>query len=244
MTARLSFVPYPVPSPATIGAVAALLAAFFVAFHFADPTAYSLAAGLALIALGIAVRLVTNSMLRKNEAICRDGLYAVCRHPMYLGTILAAAGIAAALNHALALAPLAVAVAISLYRMRKEESSLLAALPEYAGYRREVPAFPTPGSVVRALAGGRLRQRLSLRLCFLNGEILRLNLYLPLLLAAALYLDVSRILVLAGAVPSLLLTAASIRLHPPESPRSRGDYAVPGLLGLAVLALAWLELAA
>jgi hypothetical protein len=42
----------------------------------------------------------------------------------------------------------------------------------------------------------------------------------------------------AGAVLSLLLTAGSMRLHPAESPRSRTDYLLPGALGLAILAFA------
>lgn len=238
--ARLFFVPSPAPSAATVGSVAVLLVAFFLPFHYANPVPYSLAIGLPLIALGIAIRLVTNAMLRKDEAVCRDGLYAVCRHPMYIGTMTIAAGIAVVMNHPLALALLAAAVAISLYRIRKEEAFLMANLPDYAEYRREVPAFPTPGSVWRALGSGRIRQRFSLRQCFLNGEILRLNLYLPLLLASGLYLHASGVVMVAGAVLSLLLTAASIRLHPPESPRSRADYLLPAVLGLSILALALL----
>lgn len=240
MTARLFFVPYPLPSAATVGSVVVLLAAFFLAFHYANPVPSSLAVGLPLIALGILIRLVTNSMLRKNETTCRDGLYAVCRHPMYIGTMTLAAGIAVVLNHPLALALLAAAVAISLYRIWKEEDFLVVSLPDYAEYRREVPAFPTPGSVIRAFGSGRVRQRLSLRQCFLNGEILRLNLYVPLLLASGLYLHMPGIAMVAGAVLSLLLTAGSMRLHPAESRRSRTDYLVPGLLGFAILALALL----
>jgi protein-S-isoprenylcysteine O-methyltransferase Ste14 len=238
MTARLFFVPHPAPSAATVGSVAALLVAFFLAFQYANPVPASLVVGLSLIVLGIGVRLVTNSMLRKNEAICGEGLYAVCRHPMYVGTITAVAGIAVALNHALALALLGVAIAISLYRIRKEEEFLLAGLPDYAEYQREVPVFPTPGSVMRAYGSGRVRQQLSLRQCFLNGEVLRLNLYLPLLLASGFYLNMPRVLLIAGAVLSLALCAASMRLHPPESPRSRLDYTLAGVLGLAILACA------
>lgn len=240
MTARLPFIPDPLPSGATVVTVAALLAAFFGAFYYAHPTPWSLSAGLALMTVGMGIRLVTNATLKKNQETTREGLYALCRHPMYVGTITLAAGIAVALNHPAALALLAAAVAISLYRIRKEEQFLLVNLPDYAEYRREVPAFPTPGSLSRALRSGRLRRRLSLEQCFLNGEILRLNLYLALLLAAGLYLDLPPAVLAAGAVFALVLGAASFRLHPAESRRRRTDYLLPGALGIVVLALAML----
>jgi protein-S-isoprenylcysteine O-methyltransferase Ste14 len=237
MTARLPFVPDPLPTAATVGAVVLLLTVFFVGIYLAQPTPWSLIAGLGLIALGIAIRVITNAALRKNEETSRDGLYAVCRHPMYVGTILVATGIAVAFNHPAGIAVLAAAVAISLYRIRREEQFLLARLPDYAGYRREVPVFPTPASVWRALAGGRLPQPLSLRQCFVNGEVLRLNLYLPLLLAAGFFLGVSRTVLGAGAILALLVAAASARRHPVEARRGRSDYFLPALLDLAVLAL-------
>jgi protein-S-isoprenylcysteine O-methyltransferase Ste14 len=234
---------HPLPSRATVAAAVVLLAAFFAAFYFADPSALSLALGLALMALGLAIRLLTNATLKKNQASCREGCYAVCRHPMYVGSVALAAGIAVVLNHPLGLALVAAAVAISLYRIRREEAFLMASLADYAQYRREVPAFPTPGSVFRALRSGELRQRLSLRQCFLNGEILRLNLYLPLLLAAGLYLHrlgklpLPAAALVAGALASLAVSAASIHWHPVESQRSRADYLLPGILASGVLAL-------
>jgi hypothetical protein len=183
MTARLPFIPDPLPSRATVLAVAVLL-----------PT-------------------------------------------LYVGTMVLAAGIVVAFNHPAGVAVLAAALAISLHRVRKEEQFLLGRLPDYAQYRREVPAFPTPGSVWRALAGGRLRHPLSLRQCFFNGEMLRLNLYLPLLLAAGFFLGVSRVLLAAGAVLAVLLAVAAARLHPAESRRRRSDYFLPAVMDLAVLAL-------
>jgi protein-S-isoprenylcysteine O-methyltransferase Ste14 len=232
---------HPIPSRATIFSVVLLSVAFSLAIHFANPVPYSLALGVPLIALGILIRLVTNSLLKKNQLVCRDGPYAFCRHPMYVGTISLGTGIALTLNHPLALALLAVAVAISIYRIRKEEGYLVAKLPEYAAYRREVPAFPTPGSVIRAFRSGRVPQPLSLKQCFRNGEVFRLNLYLPLILAAGLYLqrtgklDVPDAAFVAGALVLLLLTAASFRLHPGESRRKRRDYLVPVMLELGIL---------
>jgi protein-S-isoprenylcysteine O-methyltransferase Ste14 len=235
MTTR--FLPNPPPSRATLLAVAVLLPLFFGALHLARPTPASLGIGLALIGLGLAIRFVTNATLRKNEETTRQGLYALCRHPMYVGTIVLAAGIAIALNHWAGLAVVAAAVGISLYRIRKEEQFLLVRLADYADYRREVPAFPTPASAWRAISAGRVRQPLSLKQCFLNGEVLRINLYLPLLLAAGFFLGVSSVLLALGAVLALLVAAASIHFHPAESRRRRSDYFLPAALDLAVLAL-------
>lgn len=233
---------HPIPSRATILSVVLLLAAFAVAIHHANPMPYSLAVGLPLIALGILIRLVTNSVLKKNQVICREGLYAFCRHPMYVGSVTLACGIAFALNHPLAFALLAVAIVIAIYRMRKEEAFLTARLPGYADYKREVPAFPTPRSVLSALGSRKLRQQLSLTQCFRNGEVFRLNLYLPLLLAAGVYfqragkLNAPDAVLLAAGVGLLLITAASFRLHPRESRRRRTDYLLPALLELGIVA--------
>lgn len=240
MMIRLPFVPDPLPSAATVAAAAALIAAIAASFYYAEPTPSSLAAGLALIVLGIGMRLATNSVLKKNQEICREGLYAFCRHPMYLGTLAAAAGIAVALNHPAALVLLVAAVAISLYRIRREEDFLKANLSNYEDYRRETPAFPTPASVLRGLRSGRARARLSLTQLFLNGEVLRLNLYLALLLVSSLYLKIPETGIVVGAVLSLLLAAASMYLHPPDAPRSRFDYLLPGVLATAILVVAFM----
>jgi hypothetical protein len=222
--------------------VALLLAAFALAIHHAEPTPTSLALGLPLIALGILIRLVTNSVLKKNQVICREGLYALCRHPMYVGSMTLACGIAVALNHPLAAALLSVAVVIAFYRLRREEAYLMAKLPDYADYRRDVPAFPTPGSVMRALGGGRLRQDLSLDQCFRNGEVFRLNLYLPLIVAAGVYfqragkLELPHTVLAAGGAVLLVITAVSFALHPSTVKRRRRDYLLPLMLELGILA--------
>jgi protein-S-isoprenylcysteine O-methyltransferase Ste14 len=241
---RRVWVLQPRPSVANIVTVVVLLAAFFTAFSFAAPTHLSLALGLPLMFLGIAIRFVTNSVLRKNQEICRDGLYAVSRHPMYVGSISLATGIAIVLNHALGFGLIAAVIAISIYRIRKEERFLLANLPGYGEYRREVPMFPTPRSLVAAVRGGRLKQAVSLQQCFMNGEVYRLNLYVQLLPASGLYLrhlgklDLPDGVLVAGALAALTLTALSAWRHPDASPRSRLDYLVPAAFGLALVALA------
>lgn len=229
-------------SRATVAAVLVMLAAFTAAVYYAQPTEASLALGLPLMALGVAIRLATNSVLKKNQETSREGLYALCRHPMYLGTLSLAAGAAIVLAHPLAFGLLAAALVISVHRIRREEQWLEAQLADYAAYRRETPAFPTPASVVRALRGP--WPSLSLRQCYLNGEVLRLNLYVPLILAAGIYLArTGRLPLMPGALAlgcaaCLLLAALSARAHPAEARRSALDYLLPAALSAALLPLA------
>lgn len=235
---------HPVPSRATVVTVVVLLLAYFSAFRYAEPAPVALAIGLPLLAIGVLIRFVTNSALRKNQEVSRDGLYAFCRHPMYVGSITLAVAIAILMNHVLGLVLVAAVATIATWRLRKEERFLVAHLPGYAEYRREVPVFPTPGSVARAMRSGRFRQPLSLRQCFLNGEVFRANFYLPLLLASGLYLQYLGKLLLpgwifvAGAIVALSITAASARGHPADHPRSRLDYLLPAALELGLLAMA------
>jgi protein-S-isoprenylcysteine O-methyltransferase Ste14 len=235
---------HPVPSRATVVTVVVLLLAYFAAFRYAEPAPFALAVGLPLLAVGILIRFVTNSVLKKNLEVSREGLYAVCRHPMYVGSITLAVAIAILMNHPVGLVLVVAVLTIATWRLRREERFLLANLPGYAEYRREVPAFPTPRSVARALRGGRLRQPVSLRQCFLNGEVLRANFYLPLLLISGLYLQhlgklqMPGWIFIAGAVVALIITAVSARFHPADHPRSRLDYLLPAALELGMLALA------
>ena len=238
MNATLSIVPQPLPTAATVVSVIALIATFGLAVQFAQPTPLSLALGGALLGLGIGIRLVTNATLRKNESLADEGLYALCRHPMYIGTLSAAAGAAIALNNPGAIALFAVALAIALWRIRKEERYLLDHLPGYRDYQRRVPVFPTPASLAQALSRGIPRHALSLEQLFRNGEVLRLNFYVALLAAAAFYLALPRALVAAGGLLVIVLAAASFRRHPADARRSRTDYVLPGVLGAAIVALA------
>lgn len=235
---------HPLPSRATVVTVVVLLLAYFTAFRYAEPAPVALAVGLPLLVVGVLIRFITNSVLKKNQEVSRDGLYAFCRHPMYVGSITLAVAIAILMNHPLGLALIVAVVTIATYRLRKEEKFLVANFPGYAEYQREVPVFPTPGSVLRAFRSGRFKQRLSLRQCFLNGEVFRASFYLPLLLVSGLYLRHLGKLALpagifvAGAVVALAVTALSARLHPADHPRSRLDYLLPAALGLGILLLA------
>ena len=44
--------------------------------------------GLALILAGLAFRLAAYGCLKKKEVLARTGVYSICRHPLYVGSIL------------------------------------------------------------------------------------------------------------------------------------------------------------
>jgi hypothetical protein len=63
-----------------------------VAFGLARPTAFSLTLGLGIAALGEALRIWASGHLEKGREITRSGPYRFFRHPLYLGSVLLAAG--------------------------------------------------------------------------------------------------------------------------------------------------------
>ena len=76
--------------------------------------------------------------LQKRHALVRAGPYAIVRHPIYLGFLLTAVGMAFVLGEARALVSLC-HVTQFFYKMRFEESVLRAAYPnEYPDYERRV----------------------------------------------------------------------------------------------------------
>lgn len=50
------------------------------------------AIGLILIAAGVAFRIAALGCIRKKEVLATEGVYSLCRHPLYLGSILLAYG--------------------------------------------------------------------------------------------------------------------------------------------------------
>jgi len=111
---------------------------------FSQPTARSLAIGLPISVLGLALRAWAAGSLAKNQRLATGGPYAYTRNPLYIGTLLVAAGLAIACR-SLWLGALFAAVFLLVYLpvIQLEEQHLRRLFPEYAAYAGQVPAlFP------------------------------------------------------------------------------------------------------
>jgi protein-S-isoprenylcysteine O-methyltransferase Ste14 len=134
-----------------------------VAFaYFAAPDARSLAAGLPVSILGLLLRGWAAGHLAKNERLATSGPYAYVRNPLYIGTLLVAAGLVIAAERWL-LAGLFAAVFLLVYLpvIELEEQHLRTLFPDFAGYAARVPMLCP---CLRAGAGSeRFRWRLYMR---------------------------------------------------------------------------------
>ena len=110
---------------------------------FAHPTGTSLAAGAALVAVGLAVRAWAAGHLRRDLTLTTSGPYAYVRHPLYLGSAFILAGFALVAGRGW------VGAVVALYFLlvflpvlgREEREREVAAPAEYAAYRSQVPAL-------------------------------------------------------------------------------------------------------
>jgi len=107
---------------------------------FSAPDAGSLAVGLPVAALGLALRAWASGHLEKNRELAQSGPYARVRNPLYLGTLTAAAGLAiAARRWELAALFAAVFWLVYLPVVELEEQHLRELFPEFTEYARRVP---------------------------------------------------------------------------------------------------------
>jgi protein-S-isoprenylcysteine O-methyltransferase Ste14 len=109
---------------------------------FSRPTPMSMAIGIPLSLLGLGLRAWAAGCLAKNRELATGGPYAYTRNPLYIGTLLVAAGLAAA-SRSIGLAALFAAVFLLVYLpvIQNEEQHLRKIFPEYAGYAERVPAL-------------------------------------------------------------------------------------------------------
>jgi protein-S-isoprenylcysteine O-methyltransferase Ste14 len=115
-----------------------LLAAAFI--WLAHPNGRSMAFGLPVALLGLALRAWAAGHLRKNEQLVTSGPYAWIRNPLYAGTLLAAVGFVVAANAWwLALAFAAAFLLIYGPVMQNEQEHLRKLFPGYGDYARRVP---------------------------------------------------------------------------------------------------------
>jgi protein-S-isoprenylcysteine O-methyltransferase Ste14 len=106
------------------------------------PDARSLAWGIPLSAGGLALRGWAAGCLYKDRQLATAGPYAHLRNPLYLGTLMVAAGLViAARNPALGVLFAAVFLLIYLPAIQLEEQHLRGLFPEYAAYALQVPAL-------------------------------------------------------------------------------------------------------
>ena len=129
----------------------AIVAAFA---WFSHPDAGSLVYGLPVSLIGLAVRAWAAGHLAKNQTLAASGPYAYTRNPLYLGTLLVAAGLAMASRSA-GLGALFATVFLGIYLpvIQLEEQHLRSLFPEYASYAARVPALlprMTPAGQPRA----------------------------------------------------------------------------------------------
>jgi protein-S-isoprenylcysteine O-methyltransferase Ste14 len=115
-----------------------LLAGAFL--WFSSPSLLSLAVGLPISVLGLALRAWAAGHLEKNLSLARSGPYARVRNPLYLGTLTAAAGLAvAARGWRLGLLFAAVFLLVYLPAVELEEQHLSRLFPDFRDYARRVP---------------------------------------------------------------------------------------------------------
>ena len=114
-----------------------LVAAFA---YWSAPTAGSLAWGVPLSLAGLSLRAWAAGHLAKNQNLAVSGPYALTRNPLYLGTLLVAAGLAVASRQPLLAVLFAAAFGlVYLPAIELEEQHLRALFPEYAAYAERVP---------------------------------------------------------------------------------------------------------
>jgi protein-S-isoprenylcysteine O-methyltransferase Ste14 len=109
---------------------------------FSHPTPLSLAWGLPVSLCGLALRAWAAGHLAKNSTLARSGPYASVRNPLYIGTLLVAAGLVAA-SRSIGLGILFAGVFGLIYLpvIQLEEQHLRSLFPEYEGYAQRVPAL-------------------------------------------------------------------------------------------------------
>jgi len=128
------------------------------------PTAESLAWGVPVSLLGLALRAWAAGCLAKNQDLATGGPYAYTRNPLYIGTLLVAAGLTiAARNPYLAVLFAAVFVLVYLPVIQLEEQYLRVIFPGYATYADHVPALLPRLKKYSAKSANRFRGSLYLK---------------------------------------------------------------------------------
>jgi len=129
----------------------------FAVFYLwrARPSWTCLAAGGAIVAIGVALRAYASGHLHKASELTTSGPYAYTRNPLYLGSVIIAAGFAVAARSIwIALALAVIFLAIYAPVISFEEQFLRSLFPGFDEYARQVPRLLPRFS---AAGGGRGR---------------------------------------------------------------------------------------
>jgi protein-S-isoprenylcysteine O-methyltransferase Ste14 len=114
----------------------------FAVFYLwiARPTWSSIVIGIVVTIPGILLRALASGHVKKNEELTTSGPYAYTRNPLYLGSLIMAAGFAVAARSVWVLLVIfAMFFAIYLPVIRSEETYLRQAFPAFDEYARNVP---------------------------------------------------------------------------------------------------------
>jgi protein-S-isoprenylcysteine O-methyltransferase Ste14 len=108
----------------------------------AKPTVMSLVMGAVVLIPGLVLRALASGHVQKNQQLTTGGPYAYTRNPLYLGSLILAAGFALAARSWWIAAAIAVFFfAIYLPVIRSEERFLRERFPEFADYAKAVPSL-------------------------------------------------------------------------------------------------------
>ena len=109
---------------------------------FSHPTVLSMWIGLPVSLAGLAAARLGRGVSRQESQLATGGPYAYTRNPLYIGTLLVAAGLVIAAR-GLGLGVLFAAVFLLIYLpvIQLEEQHLRKIFPEYAAYAGRVPAL-------------------------------------------------------------------------------------------------------
>ena len=126
---------------------------------FADPVWISILVGSGVILLGLGIRASASGHIRKNAQLATSGPYAYTRNPLYLGSIIIAAGfVVAARNLWIGFAAAAMFLAIYLPVILAEENYLRSVFPGYSEYAAQVPRLLPRSTPYRPGLDGGLAQ--------------------------------------------------------------------------------------
>jgi protein-S-isoprenylcysteine O-methyltransferase Ste14 len=157
-----------------------IFAAFFL--WRARPEWWSLAAGSAIALVGVGIRALASGHVKKNEELATSGPYAYTRNPLYLGSIVIAAGFAlASLRWEIAAMLVLLFAAVYIPVIRGEEEYLDQHFANYAAYCERVPRL-----LPRLAAGAEGRSQFSAELYWKHHEYNSLLGTLALIAALAL----------------------------------------------------------